>query len=117
MAERFNIEIDQGTTFELGAQFFDSNEVARDLTGFIVRMQVRPLPDSPNTLDELSTTNGRIVLTAPNEMKLLWTAEQTARLPAGNHAYDIELVTTDETPERVERLFEGDVVVKQEVTR
>ena len=117
MADRFDIHIEQGATFELEAQFFDSNKVPRDLTGFVVRMQVRPLADSPYVIDELTTENGRIALDNLNAIKLQWTAEQTSRLPSGSHAYDIELATVGERPERVERLFEGALFVDREVTR
>jgi hypothetical protein len=117
VAGRLNLVIEQGATFSYPLTVSDSG-VTRNLTGYTARMMVREDVDATSPLLTLTTENGRIII-APDqvgdkgEMSLLITAADTAALTFDSGVYDLELVNGSV----VERLLEGKVKLKKEVTR
>jgi hypothetical protein len=119
-AKRKNIVITQGETYR---QVFTwklrwpsgATPTPVDLTGCSARMHVRELLETPTTLLELSTANGRITLGGlAGTITIDLSAEDTAALTWLQGVYDIEIVfATGE----VRRLLEGGVKVNREVTR
>ena len=90
---RYNITVYNGTTFQLSPSWKVDN-LAVDLTGYTADMQVRDI--SNNLIVELSTANGKAVITpATGTTTLTLTATQTsaANLPAGNYTYDLNLTS------------------------
>ena len=86
---RYNISVVQGTTFQLSPSWLIDN-LPVDLTGYTADMQVRDV--SNNLITELSTANGRIVLTPTQGIiNLTLTAAQTAALAVGNYNYGLNL--------------------------
>jgi hypothetical protein len=81
-------------------------------------MQVRPSVDSSTVVIELTTANTRITLgtttATKGQVNLLLPANTTATLTPGQYVYDLELVSAGG---EVNRLVEGNFVVKAEVTR
>ena len=86
-----------------------------DLTGCAARMHIREEIESPATLLELTTENGRITLD-PLEggIRLYISAADTELIAWESGVYDLEIVHPDAT---VTRLFRGPVSVSLEVTR
>lgn len=112
-AGKYNMLVEQGATFSRAFTVSGWN-----LTGYTIRMQVRPTAtDSATPILEATTgTDGRIVLTNPTSgiFTLTLSAATTAALTAGNYVYDLELVSGSSV---VTRLLEGDFIVVANVTR
>ncbi|MGY8903714.1 MAG: hypothetical protein ACKVIH_04105 [Burkholderiales bacterium] len=112
-----NITIEQGATWPWTLELHSASEAGPvlDLTGYTAHMQVRSTVDSATVLTELSTSNGRITITAGTGLiELLLTAEQTAALNFESAVYDLELRSADGY---VLRLFKGEITLDPEVTR
>lgn len=110
--------IDQGATFrhrlvlKLGAEV-DSPTL--DLTGYSARMQVRSDFIAPDVLLELTTANGRIIITpATGMLELVINATDSALLDFSKGIYDLEI----ESPAgEVTRILQGVVTLSKQVTR
>jgi hypothetical protein len=112
------LNIYKGQTFNDVLTFLDPDGVAIDLTGREARMHVREDIDSPNTLLELSSQNGELVVNGTGELAFNVSATVTSALPSGHEAaqwrYDLEWELPNGT---VERPIEGVIVIWPEVTR
>jgi len=111
---RYNISVVNGTTFTLAPQWIINNFPV-NLTGYTADMQVRDV--SNNLIVELSTANGKIVITATTgTTTLTLTAAQTAVsvLPAGNYTYALNL--TDGSG-NVNQILQGAFVVTTSVVQ
>ena len=65
LAGRYNMVCDQGSTFERSLELQDSDGAPYNLGGYTARMQVRREVESTGSpLIELSTANGRILISA-----------------------------------------------------
>lgn len=62
MASTLDITAEQGATFRRVLALKDADNVAIDITGAVVNMQVRRDLTSPDVILEASTTNGRITI-------------------------------------------------------
>jgi hypothetical protein len=113
----WSFTIEQGATFARTLTWRDSLGVLVPLAGLRARMQIRPKPESPLVLLELTTENGRIALTDPGVITLSISAADTAALAFKTAHYDLEIVDPTAVPEHVDRLVQGTVTLSQEVTR
>lgn len=111
-AAKLNLTIEQGTTFTKSLTWRDKNKRPVPLTGYTARMQIRPSAASSEVILELSTDNGRIVLSPAGVIKIDLSPADTSALKTG--VYDLEM--TDGNG-RVTRLIEGKITVSLEVTR
>ena len=86
-----------------------------NLTNCSAKMQIRETVDSVAVLGELSTTNGRLIITgSTGKIELTIAATDTEDLIAFKNAvYDLEVYF----PQKTIRLIEGKVTIKEEVTR
>lgn len=110
---RYNITVYKGTTFQLSPVWKVDN-LPVNLTGYTADMQVRQFTDSA-ILVELSTTNGRIVITpALGQVALTLTATETAALTSGNYQYDLNLTSPDGI---VYKILQGAFVILDSVTQ
>ena len=110
---RYNITVYKGTTFQLSPVWKVDN-LPVNLTGYTAIMQVRQFTDSA-VLVELSTTNGRIVITpALGQVALTLTAAQTAALASGNYQYDLNLTSPAGI---VYKILQGAFVILDSVTQ
>jgi len=88
---RYNISVYQGTTFTL-APVWKIDNLPVDLTGYSADMQVRDV--SNNLITELSTANGRAVIsTGLGKTTFTLTANETAALAAGTYTYAFNLTS------------------------
>jgi hypothetical protein len=108
---RYNITVYQGTTFTL-SPIWKIDNLPVNLTGYTAKMQVRDI--SGNLIVELSTSNGKIVITpALGQIAMTLTATQTAALTVGNYNYDLNLT---DTASNVYKILEGAFILKASVT-
>ena len=113
-----NFTCNQGATFSRTITWKDSANAAYDLTGYTARMHVRETVENANTVITLTTVNSRITLgsnaATKGQVTLTISAADTANLVPAIYVYDLELVSGGGV---VDRLIEGNFVVKAEVTR
>lgn len=108
---RYNITVYQGTTFTL-SPIWKIDNLPVNLTGYTAKMQVRDI--SGNLIVELSTSNGKIVITpALGQVAMTLTATQTAALAVGNYNYDLNLT---DSASNVYKILEGAFILKASVT-
>lgn len=111
-----DLTIYQGATFRRTVVWLTGEPPTPvDLTGYTARMQIRRKLKDRDFVIELTTENGRISITRPDEglINLLISATDTAALSILSGVYDLELEYDDE----VVRLIEGAVTISPEVTR
>ncbi len=108
MAERVNIIMDQGTTFNTQYVFTDDNDNLIDFSSYTANSQMRKAYTS-NTAYAFSVSmnsNGTIILSM--------NAATTSSITAGRYMYDLEVQDVNGTRSR---LVEGMVTVTPEITR
>lgn len=107
--------IEQGATWDISMVFKDGDGDPVDLTGYTARMMIRKNISDATPQLELSTTNGRIIITAgTGGIQLLVEAEDTADLDFVSGVYDLEI---EDSGGVVTRLMEGEIELSKEVTR
>lgn len=115
MTAEYNFKINQGASLVKPFVWKDKNGVPVDLTGYLVRMQVRQSVSSDEVLFEATTGNGRFFLGPnPGMFVLSLPAEETSQIEWRRGKYDIELVSSSGF---VTRLLYGVIEVSREVTR
>jgi hypothetical protein len=113
----YNLNIDQGATFERLITVKDSSGDLMDLTSYTARMHIRPEmeEDDEDEVVVLTTENGHITLGgAAGTIALELPPTITASLRR-DCVYDLELVHT--VSGKVYRLLKGIVRISDEVTR
>jgi hypothetical protein len=110
----YDITCFQGADFD--QQFVVSQGgTALNWTGFTARMQVREAADATATLLNLNTNGSGITLGGTaGTINLVVTSTQSAAIPSGSFAYDLELVSSGN---QVTRLLQGSFNVVGNVTR
>ena len=112
----YNIIADQGATFSRTITWTDSARNAINVTGYTARMQVRATLESAQTVLELTTGNSKISLGGIlGTVTLTVSAADMANVSADKYVYDLELIAP--TTGVVNRLVQGNFVVRGEVTR
>lgn len=113
-----NFTCNQGATFSRTITWKNAANAAYDLTGYTARMHVREAVESASTVITLTTANSRITLgsnaATKGQITLTISAADTANLTPAIYVYDLEVVSGGGV---VDRLIEGNFVVKAEVTR
>jgi hypothetical protein len=110
----FDITAYQGADFDQDFAVTQGG-TALNWTNFTARMQVREAADATATLLSLSTGGSGIVLGGTaGTIALSVTNAQSAALPSGSFAYDLELQAGDG---QVTRLLQGSFNVVGNVTR
>ena len=114
-AGKYDIVIEQGTTLNLVAKYYDSASALVDLTSYTARAKFRPTYDSSPILN-LTTENSGIALGGTaGTITLSAAATATAALTApSSGVYDLEIVTAGGV---VTRLMEGKYKITPEATR
>lgn len=123
-AGRYDIELEQGATFDLPLRYEDSTGGV-DLSSYSARMQVRESAASSLLVEFNSdlTANGFIFMSGAAEdredgsngnLRVYMTAANSAALPRFAGRYDLELV---DSGGYVIRLLEGQFSIDPEITR
>ena len=114
MANKLNLNIDQGADFSTTINVTNINGMPIDLTTYTARMQVREKYTSPSAVVNITTENGGITLGGEEgTIDLDINATATSNLVAKEYVYDLELVSSSV----VTRLIEGKFIVTPEVTK
>jgi hypothetical protein len=112
----YNIVADQGATLSRTITWKDSAKKAINITGYTARMHVRATVESASTILELTTANSRITLGGSSgTVTMTVSASDMAAIPEGKYVYDLEIVAPSTGV--VNRLIQGNFVVRPEVTR
>lgn len=116
MAATYDFYINQGTTWSVSLTYKDEQGNPVDLTGYTAKMQVRPSVRSQKVLLELSTSNGKITIDGPaGRIQLQLEPQDTTNLGLVRQGvYDLEMTSPSLV---VDRLLEGTVFIRPEVTR
>lgn len=113
LAGRYDLTVEQGSTFNLTLVYKDQRGYVIDLTGYSARMQLRTSVGASTVALDLTTANGRISVDgAAGKINLSIAAADTAGL-SGTGVYDLELVNG----QTVQRILEGSYTISPEVTR
>jgi predicted secreted Zn-dependent protease len=111
----YNITCEQGATFTRTFTITDPDGDIVDLSGYTGRMQVRRDVESSAALIELTSANGRLVITPLlGEITINLTPALTAGITRDG-IYDLEIVNT--TSGVVYRVLKGSFKIDKEVTR
>lgn len=102
-----NLTIEQKATFKVRLTYKNALKKPINLTGFSAHMQIR---DANGTLiTDLSTTNGKIVLTPVSGIiDLIIPASETTAMTFTTGLYDLKLIAPDTTETR---LLQGKVTL------
>ena len=115
LAVTYGLTVDQGATFQSILTWTNPDGSAIDLSGYSARMKIRRRTTSQEVLEELTTDNGKLTLGGTaGTVTLSLSHTETAALPAGQHQYDLELVSS---LGEVTRLIMGYFVVRSEITK
>lgn len=114
-AATHNMTCEQGSTFVKTLTITDNATppVARNLSTYSDRMQVRPDIESTTKLLDLTSSGGDITLNSSGVVVVTVTATDTAALTQGG-VYDLEI---EDASGVVERVIEGTFTLNKEVTR
>jgi len=110
-AARYDLVIDQGSDFAIEFTVAESG-VAKNLTGYSARAQLRPSKSS-STLSATFTCT--IPTPANGKIHMVLLNGASSALTAGLFFYDLEIFTSGNSV--VSRLLYGEVTLTQEVTR
>ena len=108
MAQKVNIIIDQGTTFNTRFVITDVNDDPINFTGYTANSQMR------KSYTSSTSYTFSITLNAIGEIYLNMSASTTGSIPAGRYVYDVEVENNTGIRSRV---VEGIVTVTPQVTR
>lgn len=112
-----NINIPQGSKFEMNVQALNSDKTVKDLTGYDARMQIRQTVNSVSPLLSITTGTGEITINAPGGIVMVRIpATTTIGLTFNDAVYDIEIYKSAD-PTEVSRIVEGFASLSLEVTR
>lgn len=90
------------------------NSIPVDLAGYTAMMDVRPTPESPTLITQLTTENGGLILNqVTGQIEIYISADDTGELPLGEFQYDLN-ITSDSG--YVTKLIMGSFVVLDPVT-
>lgn len=112
----YDIEMYQGSKWTLSL-VLTTNGIAKSLTGFTAKMEIRPNEYSNEVLETLSTTGGEIVITAATgTIQCTLTKTETAALDFKRAKYDLFIRDAADATADV-CLISGDVLLHRRVTQ
>jgi hypothetical protein len=121
---RYNITMDQGSTFSLAVVWNDENDEPVDLTGYSARMHIRQSYSNNTLIESMTSSNGEITITAnTGQVTVTLPATRTASINStantsstpysSTYVYDLEVESSDAV---VTKLIWGSVTIYKEVT-
>ena len=117
MAAKYDLHIDQGSTFTRDFIYEDEDGAPQNLAGYSARMMIRKAKTSLGepTFDSNDAAGALVVTGAEGKVTLTLTDDVTQALPAPFEGfYDIEL---DDGSGVITRLIQGRVFIDPNVTR
>lgn len=128
MSKVYPFQIERGSTKVITLNYTDSNGTVIDLTNYSARMALRETPTSNTVALELHSTgstgnNSGLAITGPSgSIEIYISAADTNALNKDVYFYDLEIYTAADPyskgdPEYVERLMEGTIITKYNITQ
>lgn len=112
VADTFDIEHDQGSTFQWDITVYDTDGTSLlDLSGYTVRSQIRKKFSDTNPSETFTITYPDAV---NGVVRLSLSATETAALARGRYYYDVELV---DGVGKVVKLYKGNFIIYAEATK
>ena len=112
----YDIEMKQGAKWTMTLEL-STGGVAKSLTGYSAKMEIRPSANSSEVYETLSTTGGEIVITAATgTIQLTLTKSETDALNFRKAEYDLYLRDGSDADADV-CLIEGEVLLHRRVTQ
>ena len=117
MAVVYNTSIDQGADWYINFTYQQPAGTPVNITGYTAALQIRTSPMAADAVLTLtSAVAGGITITgATGLLACRATAAQTALIPFGKYAYDIEI--TAPSTNVVTRICQGTIQISPQVTR
>jgi hypothetical protein len=113
LARVYNINIDQGSKFQLSVQILNDDGTVRDLTGYVARMSIRKYRGAvASLLDLTSPSSGLTITPLAGTITINMTDEQTESLSIRSGVYDLKI----ESGGLEERVIQGGVALSPQVT-
>ena len=111
MAEFVELTIEQGATFSTEVTVNDANGLAKDLSDYTARSQLRKSYYSTTAI------NFDVTITEPLDgiISMELSSNTTANISPGRYVYDVQI--EDDISGEVTRIFEGIATVLPNVTR
>lgn len=113
MAGRYNMFINQGSTFNLTFTISTDGTPWALVGNYTARMTVKRFPNSTSEVVQLTTENGRITFASEGVTTLQISAVDSENLPDGKWYYDLEFENNSGV---VTRILEGRFIIKREIT-
>ncbi len=116
------LEVPLGTTWEEAFRFLDADGVALDVSAYTPRMHVRDPRDRETLLLELTSSNGRILMTdaATGIVRIKVAAADVESMSPNNQRkevkYDLELRNTSLSPTYIIPTVDGSIVLTPRIT-
>lgn len=111
-----DLVIEKGATFNETLVYRDPSGTLINLTGFTARMQIRETQDSADPIVDLTTGDGITLGGSAGTIQIFISDTDTSAIVETEGVYDFELISPD--PDNyVDRIMEGRVQFKEEVTR
>lgn len=112
MAAKKDLTLEKHAAFKEYVQITDDGKPV-DLSGWGAAMQVRPIPESPLAILDLSTESGHIKVDDEGGVTITVAAGETGVLPAGVFVYDLVVHASRDAIRVCEGLFR----IEEGVTR
>ena len=118
MAQYEELQIDQGTDVSINLELTDTAGVIKNLTAYTLKAGIKKTYNTKDSDATLFTST----ITSPStagkvNLALTNTQTNTTNMPAGRNVYDVELSKLySSTNNIIERILEGSVTVKPQVT-
>jgi hypothetical protein len=106
-----NFSIDQGADFSKNFTVTTDGSTAYDLSGLTLQAQMRKGYDSSSATATFTAT---LVTATSGTYKLTLSNSTTASITAGRYVYDVELILSDST---IEKVHHGIITVNPEATK
>lgn len=110
MALISNLYVDQGTSFSTVLDLSNDDGTTFDLTGYLVKAQIRKYYDSSSAVDFASAVN-----LSTGEITISLTPAQTSALKSGRYVYDVLITSPNNTT--ATRIVEGTIVINPGASR
>jgi len=128
VSKQYNFQIERGSTKVVTVNYTDANNDVKDLTNYAARLHLRTKPSASTPVLELnssgSTVNKSCLYLTPvsGSIQIYISAGDTDLLTESVYFYDLEIYTSQDPfskadPEYVERLIEGTIITRYNITK
>lgn len=114
VAGKHDFIIEKGSTWNPTLTIKNDDNSVFDLTSYQARMDIRSSQAASSTILSLTQLSGITITASTGQMAISVAASATSAISADSGVYDLEI---EDGSGVVTRLMEGNVIIKDEVTR